>query len=55
VNPAAAGFTGYWFRVLTGPGQTLPLTRGQNTIIGRVTDSPEVPWFSWSVYVTDEQ
>lgn len=54
-NPPAAGLVGYWFRVLTGPGQTLPLNRGNNTIIGRVTDNPETPWFSWAVYVTDEQ
>jgi len=50
-KPPAAGFTGYWWRVLTGPGQTLPLQRGSQTVYGQLTDSPEVPRFAWRVSV----
>jgi hypothetical protein len=50
-NPAPAGFTGYWFSVLTGPGSSLALQRGNETLYGRVTDSPELPHFGWSFQV----
>jgi hypothetical protein len=50
-KPPASGFTGYWWRVLTGPGQPLALQRGSNIVYGQLTDSPEVPRFSWRVSV----
>lgn len=53
-TPARAGLVGYWWRALTGPGQTLPLQRGTVRVYGRLTDSPEVPWFSWKLYVAND-
>lgn len=44
--PAAAGLTGYWWRLLTGPAN-LALNRGYNRLYGRITDNPETPHFSW--------
>ncbi len=50
-NPPSAGFAGYWWRVLSGPGQPLPLATGVNEVQGRLTDSPEIPMFEWRIYV----
>ncbi len=50
-TPTAAGFAGYWFRAMSGPGQTLPLAYGVNEVTGRATDSPESPQFEWRIYV----
>jgi hypothetical protein len=55
-NPAAAGLTGYWFRILTGPGLTttgLALTVPSTRIYAQITDSPEVPVMHWTVAPTD--
>lgn len=48
-DPPARGYIGHWFRVLTGPGQTLPMRRGTNLVRGRLTDTPEIPYFTWTV------
>lgn len=48
---AKAGLTGYWYRILTGPGQTYPLKLGVNNLRGRATDTPESPHFGWSIRV----
>jgi hypothetical protein len=50
-SPPAAGRTGYWWQILSGPGQLLPLATGRNVVRGRLTDSPEVPHFAWTVNV----
>jgi hypothetical protein len=50
-NPAPAGYTGYWFSVLTGPGSSLATQRGNETMYGRATDSPEIPHFGWAFQV----
>ena len=50
-NPAPAGFTGYWFSILTGPGTSLILQRGGQRVYGRATDSPELPHFGWDLTV----
>jgi hypothetical protein len=55
-NPAAAGMTGYWWRILTGPGLTttgLALTVPSTRIYAQITDSPEVPVMHWTVAPTD--
>lgn len=54
-NPPETGLTGYWFRVLTGPAQPLPLALGLNKVIGWATDSPETPRFSWETYVASTE
>jgi hypothetical protein len=52
-NPAPTGFTGYWFSVLTGPGTSFAaLQRGEATMFGRATDSPELPHFGWHLTVS---
>lgn len=48
--PAAAGLTGYWWRFLSGPDD-IALEIGPNRVLGRVTDSPEIPHFGWTVQV----
>lgn len=47
------GRTGYWYRVLTGPGITtaFPMNLGTNLILGHCTDNPEVPQFFWRISV----
>jgi hypothetical protein len=50
-TPPKAGFAGYWWRVLTGPTTSFPLARGLNAVVGKLTDSPEVPHFGWRVTV----
>jgi hypothetical protein len=50
-SPATAGYTGYWFSILTGPGTSLALQRGGQTVYGRATDSPEIPHFGWAFQV----
>lgn len=55
-NPPAAGLTGYWWRILTGPGLTttgLALTVPSTTVYAQITDSPEVPVVHWVLPVTD--
>lgn len=51
-NPLAAGFTGYWWRFLSGPGTSFPLSTGVTVLHGRATDSPEIPHFAWRILVT---
>ena len=50
-HPPASGYSRYWWRALTGPGQALPLDRGVVLLFGRLTDSPEVPNFAWTFRV----
>jgi hypothetical protein len=55
-NPAAAGLTGYWWRILTGPGLTttgLALTVPTTRIYAQITDTPEVPVMHWTIDATD--
>lgn len=55
-NPPATGLTGYWWRILTGPGLTttgLALTVPKTRIYAQITDSPEVPVMHWTVDATD--
>lgn len=52
-QPAAAGFTGYWWRILTGPDGDWPLKTGVTTLRGRLTDSPEIPHFAWLIRVNE--
>ena len=49
-KPVPGGKVGYWVRVLCGPTADLPLVYGRNVVTGRVTDSPEIPELTWSVY-----
>jgi hypothetical protein len=51
-RPPRSGLTGYWWRALTGPAQTLPLTLGRNIVFGDLTDTPEEPRLAWGVTVT---
>jgi hypothetical protein len=53
-KPSPTGFTGYWWRAMTGPAQTLPLQRGRNRVFGRLTDTPEAPHFSWMVSIPND-
>lgn len=46
-NPPAAGLTGYWWRVQTGPGNPMPLQLGRNVVRGKATDNPEEPHWAW--------
>lgn len=52
-NPvkAGSGLTGYWWRVFVGPTGAFNLARGSNEVYGRLTDSPELPHFGWTVLV----
>lgn len=52
-DPVEGGLTGYWYRMLTGPGLTpaFPMNLGTNVILGRCTDNPEIPHFHWRVTV----
>ena len=50
-DPPPAGFSSYWWQVLTGPGQTLPLATGRNVVYGMLTDNPEIPHFGWVIQV----
>lgn len=50
-NPPATGLAAYWWRAMSGPGQTLPLTTGLVTVRGRLHDVPELPWFAWAIDV----
>lgn len=52
LNAPLPGLTGYWWRVFTGPGQTLPLAVGRTVVRGRATDNPEEPHFFWTVDVS---
>lgn len=49
-NPPPTGLTGYWWRFLSGPDD-VALEIGPNHVLGRVTDSPEIPHFGWTVQV----
>jgi hypothetical protein len=49
-KPIPAGKTRYWVRVLCGPAADLPVVRGRNVVTGRVTDTPEIPELTWTVY-----
>lgn len=45
------GRTRYWWRILTGPGQTLvPTSTGQLRLRGRLTDTPEILEPRWVFY-----
>ena len=50
-NPVPGAMTGYWWRTLTGPATPFPLQSGNNTLLGKLTDSPEEPHMAWRVYV----
>lgn len=54
-DPLDEGMTGFWWRILSGPGQPLPLALGLNDVIGWATDSPETPRFHWETYVDSWQ
>lgn len=46
--------TPQWVRYLTGPATSLALSYGQNTVHGRLTDTPETPYFRWTVNVPND-
>ena len=50
-NPVQNGLTGYWWRVLIGPAGAFNIDRANNEVYGRLTDTPEVPHFGWTVPV----
>lgn len=43
----AAGFTRYWWTVLAGVGQQLPLSCGPNVFYGQLVDNPAVEPHAW--------
>lgn len=46
--PAVAkGYTRYWWRLLMGTGQTLPLYSGPNIVLGILTETPEEDPHKW--------
>lgn len=49
-DPVPGGMTRYWVRLMVGPGQELEPPRGRQAIIGRITDSPDVPERTWTFY-----
>lgn len=50
-TPPAAGLTGYWWKVLTGPGTPYPLPTGTARVRGRLTDTPEIVRLAWSIEI----
>jgi hypothetical protein len=53
---AKSGLTWYFGRVTIGPGSgNIPLNQGRNTIIGRINDGRQYPWFGWDIYVQHTQ
>lgn len=40
-----------WVRILTGPLTVIALSYGSNIVHGRLTDTPETPYFKWTVRV----
>ena len=51
-TPVPAGRTRYWWRILWGPGQTLIPVDGPNKLHGKLTDTPEILFYTWTVHIT---
>lgn len=54
VPAASPGLTWYFGRILGGVSGVL-LNQGNNTVIGKITDTPQVPWLSWTIYLQHTQ
>lgn len=53
--PVKPGYVGYWWQTLTGPGTSFPVISNGMKMHGRATDSPEIPHFAWTIYVTTSE
>jgi hypothetical protein len=47
------GFSRYWWKIVLGPSQATVLrpASGSSLIYGRLTDNPDVPVFTWRIYL----
>lgn len=49
-----SGYTRFWWQAFAGPSQQLPLVYGKQYVHGKLTDTPEVPYFAWVVDVPND-
>ena len=54
VPAASPGLTWYFGRILAG-ASGVTLQQGSNTVIGKITDTPQIPWLSWTIYIQHTQ
>lgn len=50
-HPLRNGLTRYWVKVYTGPDQPIAPVYGIQTVHGRVTDNPDIPYLGWTLTV----
>lgn len=51
-HPVADGYTRFWWQALSGASNDLPFVRdAKQFVYGRLTDSPQIPYFKWYVSV----
>jgi len=49
--PPQAGLSGYWFRLLLGPGQAIQPFVGVNTFFAQVHAAPQIKVLAWQVNI----